>query len=403
MNWCIARVVKVRDLGICNFDIDTELAAAFLEISGARLEKFSVVTMEEDVSITAIMRLLSKSARRLKVLELDCCSVVDLSALGELLTACAHSLRSLRCCDCCFIGALSITIPLPALHLLDMELCEDLDLESLCLLTSRCPNLRSFACDNLQNTDVCLYELAIHCPLLQILRYKKGDITSVSGLVEVLQSCPDIEIVDIGCETDPEQEDTGAHAAAVMQHCRNLRAFCGVLRGEVVTPAIIEGIPNLLHLCLHACNFMTSEGLTALAGKCGELRTLELWTLTNPSTQAALIMLISSLKNVVELHFTCCELSDAVLLAVAEHCSKLQVLDLKNCSEYTEVGVAAVAQCCTALKTMFTAGVADRVITPLGRLLLQAIRPGLEFVDVYRDSRFWSSLHVVDRNEILVY
>jgi hypothetical protein len=31
MNWCIAKVVNVRDVGICDFDIDTELAAAFLK------------------------------------------------------------------------------------------------------------------------------------------------------------------------------------------------------------------------------------------------------------------------------------------------------------------------------------------------------------------------------------
>jgi ferredoxin-fold anticodon binding domain-containing protein len=139
---------------------------------------------------------------------------------------------------------------------------------------------------------------------LQILHYENGDSASVASLVNLLQCCPDIEIVDVGSTTERGEENSSAsdaHTAAIMQHCSKLRAVCVILDNVAVLSTIVPRASDLLQLCLYNVEIATDTALTALAENCGNLRTLELWAQTRESSQAALVTLVNSLKNVVEL------------------------------------------------------------------------------------------------------
>jgi hypothetical protein len=402
MRWFVARKVKVAKLWIeCTPDIDVAVTTAFLHITGASLKTFWMSDCPDITTSTALLGLLSLSARRLEALLLDSCDIIDCTVLGVLLSSCAKSLRCLRLSACSLTATLSITM-LPGLHKIELDACST-EVGTLCKLISASPSLRSFYCNNLYGSDACLDALAVHCPLLQILHYEKGDPTSVTSLTKLLQCCPDVEVVDIGCgESEVNSSATDAHTAAIMRHCKKLKAFCTPLGTALPTQELLARVPDLVHLCLYDLDFLANPALAALAENCGNLKSLELWALTKESSQPALVRLVSSLKNVEELHLCDCDLTDAVLEAIAEHCLKLEVLHLFFCDQYTEVGIAAVAHRCTALRKVSTIA-NDAVINPLSRLLWKTIRPGLEFVDEAIGGEFWVSLRDIEREELLSY
>jgi hypothetical protein len=404
MRWFIARNVRVSHAWIHeSTNVNLATTAAFLRVSGSSLKDFWMSGFKESARITAILELLSEFVLRLEKLLLIRCVQVDCSVL---LSYCSHSVQSLRLLTCSLTAPLSATM-LPKLYKLSIYQCEGTELTTLCKLVSACPNLRSFRCDNIQGGDDCLDALAAHCPLLQVLAYENGDPSDVSSLVRVFQCCPGIEVVDISTDKDQENPSaTDAHVAAIMQHCRKLKAFCGPASGPNITDASVMAVASRLedlrHLWLSDIAFQSDQPMLALSEHCRNLRTLSLHMDEAILSDSALVTLVTNLHSIEELGMEYITLTDRALEAVAAHCPHLQILDLYNCDGYTEVGITALARGCTALRKISTC--ADEQFTnPTVRLRWQQLRPGLKFYHDDSLPNFWNRLHDFRIDEMVIW
>jgi hypothetical protein len=268
------------------------------------------------------------------------------------------------------------------------------------LITSS-PRLRSFSFDNLGYSIDCLNALAAHCPLLQVLCYENSNANSVDPLVHVLQACPNIEVVNVLSVMGFNNMSTtvrDATIAAILQHCRNLKAF-GVPSLETVMSAeslqvLAARLPDLHHLYLDNCPAASNAPVLALMQDCHNLRSLDLSAHNDFVSEAALIALISNLPQIVDLRLSQCDWTDPVLIAIGAHCPLLQVLNLCSYSEYTDAGIEAVVRGCPALK---------RVLLWRGAEDWLAICPGLDIEEMDEPSNVWAAIRLLDRKEFVVW
>jgi hypothetical protein len=286
------------------------------------------------------------------------------------------------------------------LHILD----SDIRGESLLALIFASSSLRSFACDNLEETDACLSALAAYCPLLQVLSYGGVSPYGVGNLTRVLRCCPLIEVVEMSSVTD-------AQMAAVMQHCRNLRAYSAFARRDVSDAtlfALAARVQNMRHLSLYGYLPENDAPMLALAQNCHNLWTLEICMQGENISQEALTAVVSNLTSVTELNFEETDLSDAVLMAVARSCPQLRTLHLNSCygeseeGRYTEHGMAALAVGCASLRKVYV-DEDDAVLAPVGRRMWKALQPQVEFDFKFEASAWSSVIHDIERDEFVIW
>jgi hypothetical protein len=277
-----------------------------------------------------------------------------------------------------------------------------LELRSICQLIAASPNLRSFICEDMSGKESCFDALATHCPLLQALSFSVCDPECTASLVHVLQSCHQIEAINLdpGDSVD-DQGIRDEHITDIMQHCGNLKAF--FTPGKMLVSNLAPRMQNLRHIFLSDCRFESDTSVLALARKCDQLKSLQLWLPEeNDTSQAALGTLVSNLKGIEELGFDYSHLSDPVLEAIAAHCTRLQRLHVFDCRGYTEEGVAVLAERCTQLQEVVVSE-DDKVITPLGRRLWKTIRPGIKFALEDHAIPLWTALQDIERAEAVVW
>jgi hypothetical protein len=224
--------------------------------------------------------------------------------------------------------------------------------------------------------------------------------------VRVLQACPDIEVVEMSAETRLRNSSaTGAHVAAVTQHCKKLKALrfsAGATSG--ITDASVIMVASRLDEMRHLWwdGFLTDQPMMALSEHGRNLVTLELHARHSDVSQDALVTFVSQLHSVVEIRMQEFELSDPVLEAIAVHCPRLQILNLYGCQGYTVTGIAALARGCAALKKVYVRQ-DEQLLTPMARLLWQIIRPGLEFPPRNDLTSVWRNVFDISRDELVVW
>jgi hypothetical protein len=403
MNWLIGRRVKIKKVWMRgSLNINVGMVTAFLHVSAATLETFWISECTDAVLLAATLGLLSFSARKLNVLGLDKCDAVDGTVLGTLLSATAHSLQRLRLSNCTVSARLSVK-RLPELELLQIYDCVT-DVASLCQLIYSSPNLRAFSCNNLYGDDACLDALADHCPVLQELYYENGDPKSDASLVRLMQACPNIQVVDVRAEgVDGNPSATDSHITAIVQHGKKLKAFSTTAKdlSDATVMAVASHLDPLRHLWLYDCAFATDQPVLSLSKHCRHLQSLTLSARDSVASQSALVTLMSNLHCIVELRMQGFELTDPVLEAMAAHCPHLQVLNLYDCIGYTEVGIAALARRCAALRKV-CARDEDEVLTPAAKLLWQMLRPGLRFSHRSETTSVWAEIYNITREKLVV-
>jgi hypothetical protein len=114
-------------------------------------------------------------------------------------------------------------------------------------------------------------------------------------------------------------------------------------------------------------------------------------------SQAALVALVRNLRSIQELNFHNCDLSDDVLGAIAFHCPRLRELFIIECGSYTDDGIVALAEGCTALRKVCIADKENSLLTYLGWRLWKLARPELEFVRNYLCNALWSAALDIER------
>jgi hypothetical protein len=189
MEWFLSRQVKVARLSIdCSLDLDLKTFSNFLRESGTRLQSLRINNCSEPLELREILGMVSCASLALRTLSIEDCGVIDAKSLSALLSKSSQTLMSLEMGECELSAPLSAT-SLPDLMVLHLRSAL-IAMGDVCKLISASPSLRSFLCDDLQGSDDCLEALAAHCPLLQVLSYERGDISGVTSLVHLLQSCP---------------------------------------------------------------------------------------------------------------------------------------------------------------------------------------------------------------------
>jgi hypothetical protein len=287
-----------------------------------------------------------------------------------------------------------------------------IDYGNICQLIASSPNLRSFLCSDLEQKDGCFDAITAHCPRLQVLSY--GDRRpSVAALVRVLQSCPQIEVVNLRNEDYNEEEarERDEHIVAVMQHCARLKAFAAGHKchnePETFSPAALLAVAtrakDLRHLYLHGLDDYqdTEDAILSIAPHCGNFVSADFYG-TSSLGYRAFEALASNLHSVKELRILT---SDEVLQAIAANCPQLRVLHFCGaCGDHTAQGLAEIVLGCPELKLVTYDDVDQpEVLTEFGEIMWKLLRPGIEFEHDDAECSLWDRLLDVERDELVIW
>ncbi|KNC46467.1 uncharacterized protein AMSG_12461 [Thecamonas trahens ATCC 50062] len=103
---------------------------------------------------------------------------------------------------------------------------------------------------------------------------------------------------------------------------------------------VAEMCPNLTTLDLFSCSNITDAAVVAVAGGCPNLTTLNLFSCSN-ITDAAVVAVAGGCPNLTTLYLEyCSNITDAAVVALAGGCPNLTTLGLDNCSNITDAATA---------------------------------------------------------------
>jgi hypothetical protein len=303
MLWFVARKAKVERVLICGKrGFDFGAVVLFLHTSGSCLQEVRIENCSEMIS--SILALFTFSSTRLKLVALRECHKVGSKIFGALLSTCASTMKHLSLVNGSLCAPLTAS-RLPNLQSLHVWFSR-MDLSTVHNLLSSSTSLRSFYGAYLFAPDESFEDLAVNCPLLQVMSYRAETLPTPSSLVRLLQACPLIEVVSMGaCGGGADQAALQVQISAVMRHCTGLRAFSapghGMQMADESLLAVVHRLRDLRHLRLYDCNPTTDAPVLAMAKNCENLRTLELRTIKGSVSQAALTALVRNLKRAEEL------------------------------------------------------------------------------------------------------
>lgn len=244
-----------------------------------------------------------------------------------------------------------------------------------------CPNLKVLVdIPNSFLTSHAMKVLRQHCPLLERLKVTNTDgnacdaaelrhlleggftslvklelpvIADILAVAEVIgRNCSCLESLRVGT-LGPV---TDASVAA-LSSCHRLQSLDihNIFQGQLTEVSLIQlsqHCRDLTHLSLPKGQYLTHEGLSALARGCAKLHHLSFQGATR--TEAARESAVSPFSaapfhNLRELDLLCSDVSDADAVSLASNCPPLQQLNVEWCTHFTAVGVQRVAAQCSGL------------------------------------------------------
>ena len=187
-------------------------------------------------------------------------------------------------------------------------------------------------------TDASFITIGACCPALTSL--KVGDI-SEAGLRAIAVGCPAMERLAIVSNEGQLTDDALVYA---VERFPKLSVF-----------KVQPDIPEDSHFIL------TDATVLAIATHCPLLTTFDSWTANLTDNSITALVRSCPLLESLDLH-TCClksndddadeGITDASMMAIAEHCSALRKLDLSFCQGMSDAGMIAVAQGCPLLESL---------------------------------------------------
>lgn len=277
-------------------------------------------------------------------------------------------------------------LPLPLLSLLSVRnsWCNDNILgkmvrSSSCLLKLDLHNTKGV-------TDAAMLLAAQHCPRLTALGLGRVHLRS-STIVEVCSFCPSIRHLDLlGLYSVSDETIQGvvgclAHLQSInLQGCAGLTdiALLHLAHRKATLDTIYIDLGGLLH----------QHRVYELLYQCPMLSALCIDVALNETIHMLHWVSFANLSHLTVLSLRSVFIPDKVLLSVAEHCAKLQCLDLRNTSydylrgyepSFTRAGLLAVVQSCLELHTLVV--VPSMLYDPAADAAEFALlRPGLRIV-----------------------
>jgi hypothetical protein len=317
--------------------------------------------------VTASVRLLSAlAAARLPALSVfsDDDSGVTLSddLLLTLAQRCSLAALHLRRYD---LVTQDVLLALPRYcRLRELSISEELGLSNECiavLLEGFAPTLTKLKFEGAQSTSHVLRTLAASCAHLQELEVNVTTKVTVTGWAVLARGCPQLSELDVysarmtdsgllalaeGCvhlrslmiqEEEGYLTDSGLQA--VGRSCKQLRSLL-LLGCEKVTDAglcaVAAGCPRLRDVKVDVS--CSDRFAIALAENCRDLRALSLNSLEDSEhslTDDGVTALVLGCRKLRELNFDSAPLlTEAVLSAIAAHCSVLRSLYLRQCEAF---------------------------------------------------------------------
>ena len=232
---------------------------------------------------------------------------------------------------------------------LSYQSCAEADAD-LTAFAEKCPQLEELSFRCYQLTDQSVIALTQHCSGLNKLIFYGSKFTATSLITLTERGLP---LEELGIPGIPIPSDKiAAQCVYALSWIR-----------ELSTSKYI----NPIGAWLHAIQYMTGlreivlessedhqlvSRLLILEGHCAELESLTIKSDSSVTSQllSELVVGCSNLHKLTIYHPTC--ISDAVLLALARSCPRLQEVRL-SCSEVTEEGVLVLAAHCRQLRKMF--------------------------------------------------
>jgi hypothetical protein len=217
------------------------------------------------------------------------------------------------------------------------------------------PSLKSFTCRSRCITDAVLYAIGRRCAQLEILIvFRHAQCASEyhitdAGVRAVLQGCPLLRVTDIH-----NAEHISAEVRVeVVRHCNETVLHLRFWRGmdEELAQRVLMASPNLTHLlCAQHTECVTDTTLAVCAQHCPLVQHISL-DRCHRVTDCGVCGLVSSLATLRHVNLGGCpQLTDAVLLALAERCPLLEKLIWhKSTSDAT---VTKLAEGCSKLRSL---------------------------------------------------
>lgn len=219
-------------------------------------------------------------------------------------------------------------------------------------------------------TDDAIELVCSYCPLLQDIGLSYCENLTDASLFALANRYPRLRSINIR-----ESNFTDDAIIYLAGKCRELRALD--VRCDEITSrglfAIWSANPNLVDIRINNNEFLSNDDVTTLARNCLKLQTVCL-SATPLITDAAIVALTEHCPEVTSLdvHF-CYNISDASLIALGKRCEKLKSINISSIDYITDDGVAALASAYPMLQE-FDASAVDNITYHGIALLTQRCR-----------------------------
>eukprot|EP00899_Mesostigma_viride_P011755 jgi/Mesvir1/20580/Mv14821-RA.1 len=252
-------------------------------------------------------------------------------------------LKHLNVASCWGVSSYDLRVLARSLHeleTLDVSNCK-IDDDGIMSIAESCPKLRQLSASNCPHvTDESLTSLAQHCRQLVAVDIAKTRVTDAGVTVLVRSVGASL------CSLVLPRRVTDASVSLIADHCPHLRTLV-LQEGRRVTSASVKriaaGCPRLERLDVPCLAF--DEVYEGFGIPLGEALSKE--------DISALVVGCPGLRR---LNLSRTGLSDASVRTIAEHCPRLEHLDVSDCEGVSDAGIRAVAVGCRDLRHLAVAG-----------------------------------------------
>lgn len=206
--------------------------------------------------------------------------------------------------------------------------------ESSRLFINNCAHLEYLNIGNGMSDDVLI--ALSRCTTLKKLNLFGSDVSDY-GLIAVIRSNPLLEDINFHCEYL-----TDGCLFAIGQTCRKLKKFSAYSNANFTDEgirAVMAANPSLESINIYYCEQLTSDSLIAIGEYCHDLTKLIIrgnLKLTDAGVQAV----VQKNRKLETIYLSYCPLlTDATLVAIAEHCPYLKGFSVTNALDITDNGI----------------------------------------------------------------
>ncbi|XP_047948141.1 EIN3-binding F-box protein 1-like [Salvia hispanica] len=329
---------------------------------------------------------IARGCPSLKALSLWNVPSIGDEGLFEIAREC-HSLEKLDLCQCPSIsnkGLAAVAKSCPSLTAVTIESCSNIGNDGLQALAKCCSKLQSITIKDCARVgDQGIASLLASASALTKVKLQSLNITDYS--VAVIGHCGKAITNLVLCGL----QNVSQKGFWVMGNARGLQSLLSFTvsscRGitDLSIEAVGKGCPNLKHMCVRKCCFVSDNGLVAFAKSTSSLESLQLEE-CNRITQVGILTALSSISSKLKSVslVKCLGIKDlSTEFSTLSPCESLRSLSIRSCPGFGSTSLAMVGKLCPHLHNLDLSGLCG--ITDAGLLpLLECCEGGLAKVNL---------------------